>query len=57
MIEGGGLGKFKPEDIGPSDVQSKNGVIDLLVENEKDATQKAKQLLGYFKVKLNMSSS
>ncbi|MEY4295741.1 MAG: hypothetical protein RLY82_1429, partial [Pseudomonadota bacterium] len=26
MIEGGGLGLFKPEEIGPADVQHKNGV-------------------------------
>ncbi len=57
MIEGGGLGKFKPEDIGPSEVQSKNGVIDLLVENEQDATQKAKQLLGYFQGRVEHSTA
>ena len=32
MIEGGGLGAFKPEQIGPSDVQSRNGVIDIAGE-------------------------
>ena len=25
MIEGAGLGSFKPEDIGPAEIQSKNG--------------------------------
>jgi acetyl-CoA carboxylase carboxyltransferase component len=34
MIEGGGLGVFKPEQIGPSSVQHANGVIDVLVEDE-----------------------
>ena len=34
MVEGGGLGVFKPEDIGPSAVQSANGVIDVLVNDE-----------------------
>ena len=28
MIEGGGLGTYAPEDIGPSHVQSASGVID-----------------------------
>jgi acetyl-CoA carboxylase carboxyltransferase component len=37
MIEGGGLGVFKPEEIGPSDVQHANGVIDVLVEDEAEA--------------------
>ena len=35
MIEGGGLGVFKPEQIGPSHVQHANGVIDVLVEDEQ----------------------
>ena len=34
MIEGGGLGSFAPEQIGPSGVQSRNGVIDVLVTDE-----------------------
>ncbi|MEX0346912.1 MAG: carboxyl transferase domain-containing protein [Rhizobiaceae bacterium] len=48
MIEGGGLGTYTPEEIGPSDVQSANGVIDILVEDEADATAAAKTYLGYF---------
>jgi acetyl-CoA carboxylase carboxyltransferase component len=32
MVEGGGLGVFKPEQIGPSPVQHANGVIDVLVD-------------------------
>ncbi len=48
MIKGGGLGTFSPEEIGPSDVQSANGVIDILVENEAEATSAAKTYLGYF---------
>ena len=48
MVEGGGLGVFAPEDIGPSDVQSKNGVIDILVENEAEAVQAAKKYVSYF---------
>ena len=48
MIEGGGLGVFKPEQIGPSRVQHANGVIDVLVENEAEAVQAARQYLSYF---------
>jgi len=48
MIEGGGLGTFAPEQIGPSGVQSRNGVIDILVEDEAAAVAAAKQYLSYF---------
>lgn len=48
MIEGGGLGSFKPTDIGPIEVQSKNGVVDVIAEDEADATRLAKKLLSYF---------
>lgn len=48
MVEGGGLGVFKPEQIGPSEVQSRNGVIDVLVDDEAQAVAAAKQYLGYF---------
>ncbi len=48
MIEGGGLGVFEPEEIGPSEVQFKNGVIDLLVEDEADAVAAAKKYLTFF---------
>jgi acetyl-CoA carboxylase carboxyltransferase component len=48
MIEGGGLGIFTPEEIGPVDVQEPNGVIDILAEDEADAVRMAKQYLSYF---------
>jgi acetyl-CoA carboxylase carboxyltransferase component len=48
MIEGGGLGKVDPDDVGPADVQTRNGVIDLLVPDEATATAATKKLLGYF---------
>ncbi len=48
MIEGGGLGVHEPTAIGPIDVQERNGVVDLVAEDEADATRLAKQLLGYF---------
>ncbi len=48
MIEGGGLGLFKPDAIGPAAVQQANGVIDLLVDDEAHAAQVARQALGFF---------
>lgn len=48
MIEGGGLGTYAPTDIGPSEVQSTNGVIDLLADDEAHATALAKRYLSYF---------
>jgi len=48
MIEGGGLGVHEPKAIGPIDVQEKNGTIDIVAEDEADATRIARQLLGYF---------
>ncbi len=48
MVEGGGLGKFAPEAIGPSSVQSANGVIDVLVADEAAAVRAAKHYLGFF---------
>jgi acetyl-CoA carboxylase carboxyltransferase component len=48
MIEGGGLGTFKPEDVGPIDVQSKNGVVDVRVRDEAEAVAVAKKYLSYF---------
>jgi acetyl/propionyl-CoA carboxylase alpha subunit/acetyl-CoA carboxylase carboxyltransferase component len=48
MIEGGGLGVFKPEQIGPSSHQWANGVIDILADDEAHATRLAKRALSYF---------
>jgi acetyl/propionyl-CoA carboxylase alpha subunit len=48
MIEGGGLGVFHPSEIGPIDVQTSNGVIDIVVEDEAEAVAVAKQYLSYF---------
>jgi len=48
MIEGGGLGRFEPGAIGPAEVQSRNGVVDLLADDEAEATACARALLGYF---------
>ena len=48
MVEGGGLGLFKPEQIGPSDVQHGNGVIDVLVDDEAQAVKAARHYLSFF---------
>jgi acetyl-CoA carboxylase carboxyltransferase component len=48
MIEGGGLGKFSPEEIGPIDVQTQNGVVDIPVEDEAEAVAAAGKYLSYF---------
>ncbi len=48
MIEGGGLGVFRPEEVGPVSVQVPNGVIDLLVRDEREAVAAAKRYLAYF---------
>ena len=48
MIEGGGLGVFTPEEIGPMSVQVPNGVVDIPVKDETEAVSVAKQYLSYF---------
>jgi acetyl-CoA carboxylase carboxyltransferase component len=48
MIEGGGLGVVRPEEIGPLDVQTQNGVVDVAVADEAEAVRVAKQYLSYF---------
>ena len=48
MIEGGGLGVFRPEEVGPCDVMRKNGVIDIAVKDEVEAVAVAKKYLSYF---------
>ena len=48
LIEGGGLGVFRPEEVGPMDVQVPNGVVDIAVENEEEAVDAARQYLSYF---------
>ena len=48
MIEGGGLGIFKPEQVGPMEVQVPNGVVDVAVKDEAEAVQVSKKILSYF---------
>jgi acetyl-CoA carboxylase carboxyltransferase component len=48
MIEGGGLGTVDPDAVGPIEMQAPNGVVDLVVADEAEATQATKRLLAYF---------
>ncbi len=48
MIEGGGLGIYTPEEIGPMSFQVPNGVVDLLVEDEAAGVAAARKYLSYF---------
>ena len=48
MIEGGGLGIYTPEEVGPMSFQVPNGVVDILVKDEAEAVQVAKKYLSYF---------
>ena len=48
MIEGGNLGVFLPEEVGPMSVQVPNGVVDVAVKDEEEAVNVAKQYLSYF---------
>ncbi|MFX5785424.1 hypothetical protein ABTE36_23305, partial [Acinetobacter baumannii] len=48
MIEGGGLGVYAPEEVGPVSMQAPNGVIDVLVEDEAEAVDAARRYLSYF---------
>ncbi|APH00556.1 carbamoyl-phosphate synthase large subunit [Janibacter indicus] len=48
MIEGGGLGVFAPEEVGPIEVQGSNGVVDVVVDDEAEAVAIARRYLSYF---------
>jgi acetyl/propionyl-CoA carboxylase alpha subunit/acetyl-CoA carboxylase carboxyltransferase component len=48
MIEGGGLGVFAPEEVGPVSMQAPNGVIDIVVKDEAEAVAATKKYLSYF---------
>jgi acetyl-CoA carboxylase carboxyltransferase component len=48
MIEGGGLGIYTPEEVGPMSFQVPNGVVDILATDEEDAVEVAKKYLSYF---------
>ena len=48
MIEGGGLGRVAPDEIGPLEMQTRNGVVDVAVADEAEAVALTKRLLAYF---------
>jgi acetyl/propionyl-CoA carboxylase alpha subunit/acetyl-CoA carboxylase carboxyltransferase component len=48
MIEGGGLGVFKPDEVGPISVQVPNGVVDIAVADDAEGVAAARQYLSYF---------
>jgi acetyl/propionyl-CoA carboxylase alpha subunit len=48
MIEGGGLGVFRPEEVGPMSEQVPNGVVDIAVADEAEAVAVAKKYVSYF---------
>jgi acetyl-CoA carboxylase carboxyltransferase component len=48
MIEGGGLGTYRPEEVGPVAVQVPNGVVDLVADDDADAVRLARSYLSYF---------
>ena len=48
MIEGGGLGIYTPEEVGPMSFQVPNGVVDIAVKDEEEAVEAAKKYLSYF---------
>jgi acetyl-CoA carboxylase carboxyltransferase component len=57
MIEGGGLGRFTPEEVGPIDMQTKSGVVDLRAADEAEAVALARRYLGYFQGPLASSDA
>ena len=48
MIEGGNLGVFSPDEVGPMSVQVPNGTVDIAVEDEIEAVAVAKKYVSYF---------
>ena len=48
MIEGGGLGIYTPEEVGPMSFQVPNGVVDILVKDDEEAIDAVKKYLSYF---------
>ena len=48
MIEGDGLDVYHPDEIGPTSVQRRNGVIDVIAADEAEAVRVAKKYVSYF---------
>lgn len=52
MIEGGGLGVYSPDEVGPIEVQLTSGVVDIAVADEAEAVAVARKYLSYFQGRL-----
>ncbi len=48
LIEAGGLGSFTPEQVGPTAMHVRSGVVDIAVADEAEAVAVAKRYLAYF---------
>ena len=48
MIAGGGLGDVHPDEVGPMEMQARNGVVDVVVADEAEAVAVTRQLLALF---------
>ncbi len=46
MIEGGGLGRHAPQDVGPAKMHAELGTIDCLVADEPEGTELVRQLVA-----------
>lgn len=57
MIEGGGLGVVSADDVGPLEVQRKNGVVDLVARDDADSVRLAQKYLAYFQGPLSSWTS
>ncbi len=53
LVEGGNLGVFRPDEIGPLEVQIASGVVDIAVADEAEAVAVAKQYLSYFQGRID----
>jgi acetyl-CoA carboxylase carboxyltransferase component len=47
MIEGGGMGTYAPEQVGPMSIQAPKGTVDLVVADEQAAVAAAKRYLSF----------
>lgn len=47
LIEGGGLGRYAPEQVGPVSIQRRNGTIDVVAADEEQAVRVAQACLAY----------
>lgn len=48
MIAGGGFGEIDAREVGPLDVMTANGVVDVAVADDDEAIEVTQRLLGYF---------